>query len=101
MYGYGSATPTSLPSIETSTSRYGDPSGHEYPVSAGADVSQNSSQPPPEPVTYTSPSRRVVLHGKVAVPMRSESSRVGSAAEVRRLQSWRPGCGDRPGRSRA
>jgi hypothetical protein len=51
MYGYGSAIPASLPSMLTSTSRYGEPSGHEYPVAAGADVSQNSSQPPPDPVT--------------------------------------------------
>src|SRR5436190_23802866 len=70
--GNGAAMPATRPSSSTCTSRYGPASaGHEYPDAGGAVRYQNSSQPPPEPVAYTSASNRSVLRGTVTVPVRS------------------------------
>src|SRR2546430_6592546 len=76
--GNGAAIPATRPSSSTCTSRYGPPSaGHEYPETGGAVKYQNSSQPPPDPVAYTSATNRSVLRGTVTVPVRSAPSGCG------------------------
>src|SRR6478736_2782772 len=65
-YGYGSTTPASVPSTNSSASRYGGPP-HCPGKGGGASAHQNSSHPPC-PWMMTSAVRLVAFRGTVTEP---------------------------------
>lgn len=76
--GNGAAMPAVRPSTEIRTSRYGPSVAlQEYGAASGTVRYQYSSQPPPDPVAYTSARMRSVLRGVVRPVESSGSTRSG------------------------